>query len=87
MDVGQARIDRAQIRTGGNKMSDTGKTLAKVFQDLFGTRERAEELLDLFASAAGSLGVDDPDDPMIDWKWATVVCVGPQQDTPLCKAA
>lgn len=49
-------------------MSHT-ENLAEVFQDLFGTRERAEELLDVFASAAGSLVVDDPEDPMIALTW------------------
>lgn len=49
-------------------MSHT-ENLAEVFQDLFGTRERAEELMNLFAAAAGSLGVDDPDDPMIALTW------------------
>lgn len=51
-------------------MSDTENNLSKDFKDLFGTRERAEILLDLFAEAAKSVGVDDPDDPMIALTWS-----------------
>ena len=50
-------------------MSNTENTLSEDFKDLFGTRERADTLLELFAEAAASLGIEDPDDPMIALTW------------------
>jgi 5-methylcytosine-specific restriction enzyme B len=50
-------------------MSNTAQTLSEDFKDLFGTRELADALLELFAHAAARLGIKEPDDPMIALTW------------------
>ncbi len=50
-------------------MRDENRELSKDFTDLFGTRENAEKLLDLFAYASHQLNITNPDDPMIALTW------------------